>query len=263
MALIENTMFGDIDKVAVAIERIKTFDPPDRPYFVAISGGKDSSVIHDLVKRSGVKARFVHSFTTIDAPQTIRFLKKNHPDVEFVYPEIKPLPAMMLKWKEPPTQLWRLCCRYYKENAGKGEFLITGVRSEESTKRKTRKMLETCMRDKTRRYLHAIIDWTELDVWEYIKSRKLPYNPLYDPPYSVKRVGCVMCPCGSNRVEEAMRIAPRIIDTWRRWMDRLHAEGVKQGWPVAKHHKTAQDLWNWWLSDKVPTDKNQMSIFED
>lgn len=41
MALIEHTLFGTIDKVQTAIERLRAFEPKDRPYWLAFSGGKD------------------------------------------------------------------------------------------------------------------------------------------------------------------------------------------------------------------------------
>ena len=47
MPLIEHTLDGKIDKVKIAIDRIRAFDPlasglMDEPYYVAYSGGKDS-----------------------------------------------------------------------------------------------------------------------------------------------------------------------------------------------------------------------------
>lgn len=39
--LIEETLFGTVDKVQVAIERLRAFEPKDRPYWLAFSGGKD------------------------------------------------------------------------------------------------------------------------------------------------------------------------------------------------------------------------------
>lgn len=45
----------------------------------------------------------------------------------------------------------------------------------------------------TGRYaLHPIIDWTEQDVWDYIRMNDLPYNPHYDKMPN-GRVGCVAC----------------------------------------------------------------------
>ena len=39
MALIEYTVFGTVDKVQIAIDRLKHFEPPDG-YYLAFSGGK-------------------------------------------------------------------------------------------------------------------------------------------------------------------------------------------------------------------------------
>ena len=49
LALFEDTLFGKVDKVQKAIDRLKTFEPPEG-YFVAFSGGKDSQCIYELCK---------------------------------------------------------------------------------------------------------------------------------------------------------------------------------------------------------------------
>ena len=61
----EQTLFGEIDKVDLAIRRIKLHEPPEG-YYVAFSGGKDSCVILDLVKRAGVKFSAHLNITTVD-----------------------------------------------------------------------------------------------------------------------------------------------------------------------------------------------------
>ena len=45
----EQTLFGAIDKVELAIRRLKLHEPAEG-YYVAFSGGKDSCVVLDLVK---------------------------------------------------------------------------------------------------------------------------------------------------------------------------------------------------------------------
>jgi phosphoadenosine phosphosulfate reductase len=39
--------------------------------------------------------------------------------------------------------------------------------------------------------INPLIDWSENDVWDYIKSEKIPYNPLHDKNYP--SIGCQPC----------------------------------------------------------------------
>ena len=50
--LIEQTLFGTVDKVADAIKLLREHEPPEG-YYLCFSGGKDSVVIHSLVQRGG------------------------------------------------------------------------------------------------------------------------------------------------------------------------------------------------------------------
>ena len=50
--------------------------------------------------------------------------------------------------------------------------------------------------------VHPILHWNELDIWEYIKEKKLPINPLYYSKngYRYRSLGCMPCtvPIKSN-----------------------------------------------------------------
>jgi len=96
MALIENSLYGVIDRVADAIKLLKELCPPDG-YYVAFSGGKDSIVIKDLVIKSGVKYDIHYSVTTVDPPELIRYIREYHPDVIWDYPEISMYKLIVLK----------------------------------------------------------------------------------------------------------------------------------------------------------------------
>ena len=73
--LIENTIFGTVDKVADAIALLKKYEPAEG-YYVCFSGGKDSVVILDLVKRAGVKFEAWHNIITIEPPELMKFIFK-------------------------------------------------------------------------------------------------------------------------------------------------------------------------------------------
>jgi phosphoadenosine phosphosulfate reductase len=216
MALIEETLFGRVDKVAIAIERLKTFEPPEG-YYLAFSGGKDSQCIYHLAEMAGVKFDAHYSVTTIDPPELIYFIRKHYPTVIWDRP-IKPFLSLLTE-KGFPTRQNRWCCAVYKEGGGSGRRVITGVRKAESNKRAGRKMVEHCFRDASKIYVNVIIDWEEEDVWELIRSNGLPYCPLYDEGF--KRLGCVMCPMSSRQQMEAIRW-PGMKKAFQRAFDKLY-----------------------------------------
>lgn len=62
------------EKERIAIERLRAFEQ-DKPYYVCYSGGKDSDVIRILAELSGVKYELHHNLTSVDAPETIQYIK--------------------------------------------------------------------------------------------------------------------------------------------------------------------------------------------
>ncbi len=56
--------------------------------------------------------------------------------------------------------------------------------------------------------VHPILDWTELDVWEYVKREKLPVNPLYFAKDGMRyrSLGCMPCtvpiPSNASTIDE-------------------------------------------------------------
>jgi len=221
------------DKIERAIMVLKEFELPaitrdEAGYFVCISGGKDSSVIQQLVIMAEVKAEFHHNHTSVDAPETVYFIRQEKQRLEQLgYKFFIDIPRerdgkQKTMWSEIrkyglPTRLQRHCCRSLKEWGGVGKLCVTGVRWEESIKRskrkemethgktkkdsieiiigndnhENRKMLDNCYL-KNKISLNVIINWTTKEVWEFIRQYKLPYNPLYD--IGQRRIGCVGCP---------------------------------------------------------------------
>jgi phosphoadenosine phosphosulfate reductase len=247
----------EYDKVQIAIDRLREFEPPEG-YYLAFSGGKDSVVIYDLAVRSGVKFDAHYDLTTVDPPELVSFIKREYPAVEIHRPE-KTMWQLIVENGMPPTRLVRYCCRILKERGGQGRRTITGVRWAESVRRKSRRMVENCLDDGTRTFLHIIIEWEDEDVWNYIHANNVKYCHLYDEGF--KRLGCVMCPMGNTKqmLQHAERF-PAIYRAYERAFDKMLIArtdgGLKNNW-----HSGAEVM-QWWIYNPPKGDPDQGVLFE-
>lgn len=87
------------------------------------------------------------------------------------------------------------CCRVRKieplKRAFKGlEVWICGLRRNQSATRTENQMVEWDEANGLIK-LNPLIDWSEQDVWEYIKANGVPYNPLHDKGFP--SIGCQPC----------------------------------------------------------------------
>lgn len=262
----------------------------DSPLVVTDSGGKDSTVCREIVRRAGIPYEVQHNLTTADAPQTIYYVREIFKQLELAgvpcsvnYPIYKgqrvTIWTLIQMKKFPPTRLQRYCCQICKEDSYRDRFITTGVRWAESTKRKNnRGVFENFTRDpnkkiimnndndekrmlfeictlKGKRICNPIVDWQDRDVWEYIRCERLLVNPLYDMGFH--RVGCLGCPmAGKNRWIE-FRLFPTYerayIRAFGKMLEVIHASGVKTKW------KTPSDVFSWWMEED--TIEGQISLF--
>ena len=249
------TLFENVDRVKTSIKRIKSYVPKEG-YYVAFSGGKDSIVLKELCKMAKVKHDTHYSVTTIDPPEVVHFIKNNYKDIIFERPE-RPLLEVLAERGFPMRQK-RWCCELYKENGGSGRLVLTGIRWKESSRRSKRQMIESCYKDGTKRYLHPIIDWSEGDIWEFIKKRKLPYPSLYDNGF--KRVGCLFCPMSSNR-EKEVKLYPRYAKLFIKYFQKLYEKRKAQGNTSVDRWKDGEEMFYWWISN-TPSNKIDNVLFE-
>jgi len=245
------------DKVRVAIDRLREFEPPEG-YYLVFSGGKDSVVIYDLAVRSGVKFDAHYNLTTVDPPELVQFIKRQYSEVEIRKPE-KTMWQLIIENGSPPTRLARYCCRVLKEGGGQGRVVVTGVRWEESNRRKSRSMTEKCLNGGARSFLHVIIDWSSEDVWGYIHGNNISYCKLYDEGFH--RLGCVMCPMGNTKQMAAhAKRWPKIYRAYLRCFDRLCQNRKDRGMKI--YHETGQEQMDWWIYNPAKGDPDQGVLFE-
>jgi phosphoadenosine phosphosulfate reductase len=67
---------------------------------------------------------------------------------------------------------------------------ITGVRHEQSASRAYTEAVEWDAEHGLYK-ISPLLEWSEAEVWQYIRARRLPYNPLHDRQYP--SIGCSPC----------------------------------------------------------------------
>lgn len=269
-----------MDLEAKSIERIKLASEMSKRYYDApiictYSGGKDSDVLLDLFIRSNVEFEVHNSHTTVDAPDTVYYIREKFRGLKekgipcYIHMPSLSMWQLIVKKKMPPTRMQRYCCEILKENTTPDRMVATGVRWDESVKRSKRGQLEaaaakvenqiTLMNDNDDKRLviercavrgrvvsNPIIDWEHRDIWDYIRSNHMSYNPLYNMGY--KRVGCVGCPmAGKNRYKEFAdfpKYKAAYIRAFEKMLVAIHAAGKETKW------KNGEDVFRWWMQDQ-------------
>lgn len=241
MKLVEKTLFGIIDKVQIAIDFLQEHEPSEG-YYLAYSGGKDSTVLLDLARRSGVKFEAYYNHTNIDPPELIRFVYQQE-GVKIVYPKTS-IWDLIIKNGFPYTRFRRYCCRELKRIHGRGRVILTGIRRDESPARTERPQIEEL---KDMILIKPIFHWTEGNVWNYIHSNNLPYCSLYDEGRT--RLGCICCPMqrSAGMLRDAERW-PKYKEHFIRVFQRVVDRRIEKG-DVSMKWRTGEDVWETWTSD--------------
>lgn len=271
------------DYVNKAVERVKLawgfhhmMNPNGRKMLLAFSGGKDSICLFFVCKRASEQLdipmdqmfHVQYNITCVDPPPLVWFvrdMKKEYPFITIHHPDMT-MWKLIEKNKIPPTRIARYCCAKLKEVSKiKGGYTLTGVRHAESIKRSVRDSIEIrgktkadavylgdnvenerdiryCMQ--TESYMcNPIIDWSDEDVWKFIKGNNLPYCSLYDEGW--ERIGCIGCPMGSIRQrEEQFARFPKFAECYKRSFSKMLERYPKDKPP---RWKDAEDVFNWWI----------------
>lgn len=273
-----------------AIERIHKFSKIAKAMgfdvCLGFSGGKDSQVVYDLCLRSGIefKAYFNHSF---ESSTTLRFIRENYPDVikrrEHKFGFIENI------WRNHggllPTVRIAYCCEDYKHNPMYvDDCSIVGVRKAESIKRKKRTALSTKNKTTLKKnkslisdyfeencqsvgtasiiQLLPIVDWSDSDVWDYMRRHKLPVNPEYKKK---KRVGCKVCPKANfTSNAEALFESPKLIDAFIRAREKGR---LKTDWIITSDNKDYSNdkcyyICRWLNHSFMPFTKKQEKLYQ-
>lgn len=270
-----------------------------QPLVCTYSGGKDSDVMLELFRRSGVPFEVHNSHTTVDAPQTVYHIREKFYELELkgIKCDIEPpryngKPVSM--WELiplkgiPPTRMARYCCQVLKEGGCNNRYIATGVRWSESIARANRGTYEVIGKNKkegiylsdevmimndnsekrrmiekcelkAKSVVNPIIDWLDKDIWEFIRQEHIVYNPLYDMGY--KRVGCIGCPMAGKRRWKEFADFPTYKKAYIRAFDKMLKVLKEKRKDNLPKWKTGYEVFLWWMEDQNVD--GQMDMFED
>lgn len=236
-------------KVDRAIRLIQSAGKDGEVVEVAYSGGKDSDVILELTRMTGIKYRAIYRNTTIDPPGTIAHAIENGAEI------LRPKETFfhLIEQNGFPNRFMRFCCRFLKEYKVL-DRCIMGVRKAESTKRAERYNEPTECRyyGSNKEHVEAfypILEWSDDDVVEFITARGIKIHSLYfrqdgsiDPK---RRLGCMCCPLAyyKKRIEQ-FKQHPKMVRAYIR-------AGLKfrENHPTAKSIKTHPTVYQQFVRD--------------
>jgi phosphoadenosine phosphosulfate reductase len=161
--------------------------------------GVEGMVLIDIATRINAKLRVFTVDTDFLFPQTYELIEKTEQryglKVERLRSNLTPEdqaeiygPAL---WSNNPDQ----CCALRKvmplaEKLAGLRAWITAIRRGQTSTRATARKVEWDAKFQLVK-INPIVDWSSEQVWDYVRSHNVPYNPLHDSDYP--SIGCTHC----------------------------------------------------------------------
>lgn len=209
LTVIENST---VKKIVKEYEKFK--DKLDI-FHVAFSGGKDSAVLLDLVKKALPTGSFVVIFgdTGMEFPDTYDVVNKTKAICEndgtpFYIARSHLDPKDSWELFGPPSRTLRWCCSVHKstpqtlkmrEILEKYDYTgldFVGVRRHESFARSKYEYENYGKKQKGQHSFNPLLEWTSAEIWLYIYAKNININKAYIK--GNPRVGCLCCPMASG-----------------------------------------------------------------
>ena len=113
--------------------------------------------------------------------------------------------------------------------------------------------------------LAPIFNWTDTDVWDFIREHNLPYCDLYDKGFH--RIGCMFCPMSQPATKRReMQMFPLVAE-------RVYIKAIRELMAMGKYDRfdSAEQVFKWWISGESVNDwfamqarnNNQPNLFDD
>lgn len=264
---------------------MRAFEPEDG-YYLAYSGGKDNDCIKILAYLACVKFEAVHNLTTVDAPETFYYIR-DQKDVRIDKPEINMFKLIEKKMFPPTRLVRYCCevlkerggkgkvvvtgvrwaeSAKRKESAGLVKIIGKPKATQKEAEKqnlnyrvsrqdglilsddndKNRRFVEHCYRTR-KTMVNPIVDWSDKDVWEFLKYYRCESNPLYQCGFN--RIGCIGCPVASKHRYFEFERYPKYKDLYIKAFDRMLKAREEKGLTNRASWQTGKDVFKWWMEE--------------
>ncbi len=185
--------------VAVLAETVHDF----APVTFANSLGAEDMVLTDIIERYHLAVDMFSLDTgrlpqeTYDLMQTVR--ERYTIPLRIYFPNVKQVEAYVAEHGVngfyESIELRKACCHIRKVEPlrralqGKRAW-VTGIRREQASTRLNLKVSAYDM-DNRMQKVNPLLEWSNAEVWEYLKHYEVPYNKLHDKFYP--SIGCTPC----------------------------------------------------------------------
>jgi len=209
---------------------------PEENVVISFSGGKDSTVVADLVIRALGNPSMVHVFgnTTLEFQSTLEYTERYRKDNPLaIFKTAMNNEQSFYKVANeigPPSRTMRWCCSMFKTGPitrvfnglyrNQDVLSFYGIRKCESVSRSKYNRVEDdaeSVKIQKQRVASPIFFWRDIDVWLYILTRGLDFNNAYKLGYD--RVGCWCCPNNNPRAQFLSSVyMTELSDHWRSFL---------------------------------------------
>jgi len=169
----------------------------------ANSLGAEAMVLTDIIFNSVPEIDIVSIDTGRLHEETYELLAKlqrrYHNKIRVIYPDGQDVSDLVTRQGIngffDSTEARSACCSArkvvpFKKFVGGYDAWVTGVRREQSKTRAEGEAIEWDAQNGLYK-ISPLLDWTEEQVWAYIRARKLPFNSLHEKGYP--SIGCAPC----------------------------------------------------------------------
>jgi len=161
-------------------------------------------VMIDLCRKAGLPFPVFTIDTGLLFPETVALKTRLESFFDIVIEPLRPDLTVDEQADVHGAELWKrepnLCCTVRKvlplrDKLSEIDCWVTGLRRQQSETRTKTDLIELYVFDESTEKnivkLNPMADWTREAIWDYIRERGIPYNPLHDQGY--RSIGCAPC----------------------------------------------------------------------